>query len=161
VNNSDEIPIPKAGLSLGADIYRQYRLGEISRQDYFIFNSGMIANLAHEENPRPYPILIPAIKQYIEQRVHGRSEMDSGLSQRMGTWIIAAYRALDHNRYLIDHFNWAKEKCSEVNLTRECELLSREIARFESLKFPSLDYLKAIDVQRMDSEARMRNSRDN
>ena len=144
---------------MGADIFRQYRRGEINQDDYFVFNAAMIANLAHEETPRMYPALLPAVKQYIERRVHGAAEMDTTLSHRMGGWVIAAFRALDHNRYLIDHFGWAKEKCAAVKLNGECELLTKAINRFEALKFPSQDYLMATDVQRMDSEARTRNAR--
>lgn len=151
------IPSDAGGsVSLGADIYRQFRRGEITEKDYFVFSSALVANTAHEERPKIYPPLPGILRDYISQRISDRVQYDSTRSKQIGDWQSESFRAFDHNRYLIDHFNWAKTKCSDVGLAREVEKLTFAVERFESLKFPAQEYLNAVEVMKRDSSFRER-----
>lgn len=156
----NQVKIPPPGLSIGADIYGQYRRGEISEKDYHIFNASMAASLAHEEQPRIYPPMIPPIRNYVESRIMGRSQYDPQQCAKLGQWRLDVFRAYDHNTYIIEHFQWAKAKCDSVKLEKESERLEAALRRFSGLKVPYEDYDCALRVLVMDSEAKQRKVRE-
>ncbi len=154
-----EIPTPREGLSVGADIFRMYRRNEITPRDYMVMNAALVADSAHEERLHLYIFLAPGIRQYVESR-YGGSDYDQSWSKKLGDWRYDVFSALDHNRYIVDHFTWAKEKLSEVGMVDKVAKLDESINRFESLKFPSEDYLRVCRIQQMDSGERERRRRE-
>lgn len=147
----DSIQIPAPGLSLGADIYRTFRLGEISSADYLAMSAKLVADTAHEERPKLYPPLLPPVWQYVSNRLYGGAHRDDTSSLKLGNWIIDSFRALDHNIYLIGHFGWAKGKLTGPAFEGERKALDAAVDRFEALRFQSDEYLKGRKVQEMDS----------
>ncbi len=152
----DQIDIPAPGMSLGADIFRQYRLGQISWVEYLTFSAAMVANLSHEDRPKLYNPMPGPIKAYMEGRLFGNQQHEKDRSRQLGLWRYDAFQAFDHNNYLIDHFGWALEKCQAVKLHSECEKLKQALTRFRALRFPLDVYQRACDVIKMDSDYRRR-----
>lgn len=152
----DQIDIPARGLSVGADIYRQYRLGELTRDEYLTFNAAMVANLAHEDRPKLYAPMPGLAKSYVDGRLFGNQQYEQARGRLLGQWRYDTFQALDHNQYVIEHFNWALEKCEAVKLSSESTTLRSAIDRFEAQKFPHEAYKRACDVIKLDSDAKRR-----
>lgn len=152
----DQIDIPAPGMSVGADIYRQYRLSEITREEYMTFNAAMVAGLAHEDRPKLYAPMPGLAKAYVDGRLFGNQQYEQARGRVLGKWRYDTFQALDHNLYLISHFNWALEKCEAVKLASESAKLREAISRFEVLKFPHDAYKRACDVIKMDSDTKRR-----
>lgn len=148
-----QIPVGSGELSIGADIFRQYKRGEISEKDYYIFNAALVAHTAHEERQRVYIPIPSGLRSYVQGRLGG-CKYDQSLSKQLGEWRYEIYQAFDHNRYILSLFEWAKEKCQAVSLSSESQALEKAIDRFESIPFPSIDYLRTCEVQKIDSNLR-------
>lgn len=154
----EQVPHGRAEPSLGAELYGQYRTGQLTERDYYIMSAALVAKHAHEERAHVYTPMPQQVGQYIDRRLQG-SDYDPHLAKNMGIWRVDVFRAMDHNLYMVGHFEWAREKCQSVGLEGEVLRLSDAIRRFQSLHFPAPQYLKACDVVKLDSEARERMKR--
>ena len=155
----NDIDLPPPGQSIGADIFRQYRLGQISREEYLTANASLVAQESDKEKPRVYSPIPQSMRSYAMGRIAGTTPLDDSMSKRMGDWLHSNYQALDHNQYMIDHFNWALALVSRVKLERAAGMLKHAIGRFEAMRFPSQDYLSASEAQKIDSRERERAKR--
>lgn len=144
---------PARGLSVGSDIFSQYRKQELSPNDYMVFSAAQTAALCHEERMLVYIPMSSQIRQYIERRFSG-GEMDPSWSKKMGDWQDEIFRAFDHNQSIMNHFLWARDKCSKVGLLNEVEKLNRMHDKFQSLQFPHEGYQHACQVMKMDQQTR-------
>jgi hypothetical protein len=159
VTGLDQIVIPPPGLSLGADIFRAHRTGELSWSEYLTANACMVASLCHEERPRLYVVMPPVAKHYAEARIADARGYDQAASKTLGQWRYDIFQAMDHNVYVEQHFQWALDKVQGVKLHSEAEKLSNAVRRFEGLKFPHAPYQLACDVLKLDSDWKQRNQK--
>jgi len=144
--------------SIGADLFRQWRRGDISFEDYLILNAANVAQNAYQERVKIYIPMPDGVRRYLSSRLSGGLYDQHG-SKGLGDWRYDVYQALDHNRHMFEHFQWALDKCDSVKLETESEKLRQAIRRFEVMRFPAMEYQQAIDVQKMDSSHRERERR--
>lgn len=137
--------------SLGQEIYRAYKRGEMTQDEYFTTNAMGIAENLGDYRPIPFEPIPPGVYDYARRRIAGQTNRDASLARPMGVWIQSVIRTEELNSFTLSNLLWAIEKLKKVQLETQCNRVQAYLERFEKFALPTEDFDLAVRAQRLDA----------
>lgn len=152
----DQIPI-NGPPCLGKEIFLAWKRKELSNRDYYIQSAIQTAeNVEKWYQPKPYFILNPTLRAYVDSRLSGARDYDYPLAKRLGDWCFQVIRCEDENSADVMHLTWVIEKCLEAGLENNAKRVTSRLLTYSNLRLPFLDFEDTMKVKNLDAYERER-----
>lgn len=127
---------------IGEDTFRAWRKGDITLENYELFNALWVA-----ENMGEYPVAtverLPAVlMSYAEGRLSGVGAYEASTAQRLGMWFKSTVEAMDQNSANLRVLSWVAQKLESP----EAPLGIREVVILRMEQFKGIEQMRPDEI---------------